>query len=546
MSAFREGLPEYYHYRWSSSQDESAVQSALKLLDSTKDSTLAQSISQYSSALQNFQDGLSGLELTDEQSAIIDFAADETLTTQDLNAQLSQALVASPVSGTDYGGGQQLVTAVQNLRREVQKSNRKMINLSDLMDSFAKTDLYTQVEDAILGEGGNLKSQRSRSIVVKRVVRNILASPDGTEWQQSMKGNKIEGIGNKTNQWLVLLYALTNNQAPRGSKTAVKTMILDAVRKSLSSLTGALGEVGGLTASIVGTVQYYETLNKHMQDMKNNLEIRGKVTGGNGLSYSVEVKNDEYTSAILNNLKNQLLALNGKQFSTSEDKVVIKFPQVQMKADQQVWSDKLNASINNISVKTTKETYTTKSGIQKIGSIKLQSSTPMLSLLYRELRFSSQTIIGLLQIALANGNGNSEPDSAWYDLREYTKQAMLIPALTGLNRESLDKRSLVTMIKINDYLIPMTRFINYIQAMLLRQTGSLRQQFSGYISLEGFPTRSKFLAMNEWVDPQTNNWFSAKRRSYMAELSGMNLLQSAKIRMRLRNLNLSTLIKSAI
>lgn len=546
MSAFREGLPDYYHYRWSSAKDESAVQAALKLLDSTKDSILAQSINQYSSALQNFYSGLSGLELTDEQSAIIDFAADETLTAQDLNAQLSQALVTSPVSGTDYGGGQQLVAAVQNLRREAQKSNRKMINLSDLMDSFAKTDLYTQVEDAILGEGGNLKSQRSRSIVVKRVVRNILASPDGTEWEQNMKGRKIDGIGNKVNQWLILLYALTNNQAPRGSKTAVKTIILNAVRDSLSSLTGALGEVGGLTASIAGTAQYYETLNKHMKDMKNDLEKKSKVTGGNGLSYSVKVKNDEYTSAILNNLKNQLLALNGKQFTTSEDKVTIKFPKVQMKADQQIWSETLNASINNISVKTTKETYTTKSGTQKIRNLTLQSSTPMLSLLYRELKFSSQTIIGLLQIALANGNGNSEPDSAWYDLREYTKQAMLIPALTGLNRESLDKRSLVTMIKINDYLIPMTRFINYIQAMLLRQAGSLGQQFSGYISLEGFPTRSKFLAMNEWVDPQTNNWFSAKRRSYMAEVSGMNLLQSAKIRMRLRNLNLSTLIKSAI
>ena len=148
---------------------------------------------------------------------------------------------------------------------------------------------------------------------------------------------------------------------------------------------------------------------------------------------------------------------------------------------------------------------------------------------------------------MANGNGSSEPDSAWYDLREYTKNAMLIPALTGLGREnSLSQGTLATMIKINDYLIPMTSFINYLQAMLLRRTGVLGQQFSGYISLEGFPARSKFTAVNQWMPPMVNNYRAAKRRSNIAETSGMGLLQSTKIRMRLRNLNLSTLINSAI
>lgn len=546
MGVFAERLPEYYHYRWSSALEENAVQSALKLLNDIKDSILSNSISQYSGALQQFQQDI-GINLTDEQNAILDFAADETLTPQDLEQALSQSMNSTPISGSDIGGGAQLVAAVSRLNREARKTNTKLTNLSNLMDAFTKaTDLYQQVEDAIFGTGGKLpQTQRGRSIVVGRVVRSILAAPNGTQWQKSLKGGGIQSLSNRLNQWLVLLYALTNNQVPRGNKTAVKDMIITIMRQNFSGLIGALGEVGTLTASTVATAQYAATMNKHMNIIKS--QLHGRQSGGDGLSYSIKIDNDEYSDAIFKQLTNQLQALNNRKIAVNGEKLTLTFPNVQIKADQQVWSDQLQASINNVTVKTTTNTYTSKQGTQKIGSITLQSSTPMLSLLYRELGFSSQTIVGLLQIAMANGNGNSEPDSAWYDLREYTKNAMLIPALTGLGREnSLGQGTLVTMIKINDYLIPMTSFINYLQAMLLRHAGVLGQQFSGYISLEGFPARSKFTAVNQWMPPMVNNYRAAKRRSNIAETSGMGLLQSTKIRMRLRNLNLSTLINSAI
>lgn len=545
MGIFAERLPEYYHYRWSSALEEDAVQSALKLLNDTKDIILSNNIRQYSGALQQFQQDI-GINLTDEQNAILDFAADETLTPQDLEQVLSQSMNSAPISGSDIGGGAQLIAAVNRLNRETRKTNTKLTNFSNLMDAFTKaTDLYQQVEDAIFGIGGKLpQTQRGRSIVVGRVVRSILAAPNGTQWQQSLKGGGIQNLSNRLNQWLVLLYALTNNQIPRGNKTAVKDMIITIMRQNFSGLIGALGEVGTLTASTAATAQYAATMNKHMNIIKSQLHSRQ--SGGDGLSYSIKIDNDEYSDAIFKQLTNQLQALNNRKIAVNGEKLTLTFPNVQIKADQQIWSDQLQASINNVTVKTTTNTYTSKKGIQKIGSITLQSSTPMLSLLYRELGFSSKTIVGFLQIAMAH-DGSSEPDSAWYDLREYTKNAMLIPALTGLGREnSLGQGTLVTMIKINDYLIPMTSFINYLQAMLLRRAGVLGQQFSGYISLEGFPARSKFTAINQWMPPMVNNYRAAKRRSNIAETSGMGLLQSTKIRMRLRNLNLSTLINSAI
>lgn len=545
MGIFAERLPEYYHYKWSTASEEDAVQSALKLLNDTKDSILSNSISQYSSALQQFQKDI-GLNLTDEQNAILDFAADETLTPQDLEQALSQVMNTTPISGSDIGGGMQLVAAVSELNKEARETNMKLTDLSNLMDAFTKaTDLYQQVEDAIFGTGGKLpQTTRGRSIVVGRVVRSILAAPNGTQWQQRLKGGGIQGLSNRLNQWLVLLYALTNNQVPRGNKTAVKEMIITIMRQNFSGLIGALGRVGTLTASTVGTAQFAATMNQTMNVIKS--QLHGKHSGGgNGVECTVRVDNDKYSKAILNQMTGQLKALNSGRLAGGGDKLTLHFPNVQIKAGQQVWSDQLQANINNVSVKTTTSTYTNSQGIQKVGSINLQSSTPLLSLMYRELGFSSQTIVGFLQIALANGS--NEPDSVWNDLKEYTKNAMLIPALTGLGREdSLEQGTLATMIKINDYLIPMTQFINYLQAMLLRRAGVLGQQFSGYISLEGFPSRSRFVSMNAWMPPMINNYRAAKRRSSIAERGGMGLLQAAKIRMRLRNLNLSMLINSAI
>lgn len=546
MGAFAKSLPNYFHYRWSSAQEEPAVQSALKLLSNTKDSILSQSVSKYAGILQQYESDI-GFNLTDEQNTILDFAADETITAEDLDKMLSSAMVDSPISGQDVGGGQGLISAVARLNQEVRKTNSKLQDFSDLMDAFSKaTDLYQQVEDAIFGIGGKLPTtSRGRAIVVGRVVRNILAAPNGTSWQRSLKGGSIQTLSNRLNQWLVLLYALTNNQVPRGNKTAVKNMILTIMRQNFSGLIGTLGEVGTLTASTMATAQFYATNENMMNRLKS--QLKGKHSGGNSISYDIKIDNDEYSAMILDNLKNQLKALNGRQFSQSGDKITLKFPQTQIKADQQVWSDTLDANINNVTVKTTTNVYTARNGSQKVGSITLQSSTPLLSLLYRELGFSSQTIVGLLQIALANGDGSSGPDSAWYDLREYTKKAMLIPALTGMDRENgLANGSLTTMIKINDYLIPMPRFINYIQAMLLRKAGVLGDQYSGYISLEGFPTRQKFTDENKWKPPAKNNWLAAMSRSNEAELTGMWILQASKIRMRLRNLNLSMLINSAI
>lgn len=535
------GLPSYYHYSWEGASEEPLVQSVQALLANSKDTILSNYIGQYNVAFNLFQEQ-SGVSLSDEQSAVLDFAAEETLTSQDLESALSSAMNKAPISGTDVGGGTGLVAAIQALNQKVTITNKTLTNLSALMDAFTNaTDLYKQVEDSIVATGGNLRTKaKTKSTVVKQVVQNILSHPDGSEWNQSSKGyiNGISGLSQKLNQWLVLLYALTTNRVPRGSKTAVKAAIIQTVKNDMNGLVTALGNVGTRIVSAVATAQFIETLNSQIDVSK--LKVSAHTSGG-FIGHSIKIDNNGAAQNLLNSVKSELNALGGAQGGTG-DKLSIKFPKANVRANQQTWSDTLDANINNVTVKPTTSVRTLSSGSQRIGSITVQRSTSMLSLLMQELNLSSNSIIGLLQLAMAQGS--NEPDSTWNDLREYTKKALLIPALTGLGTSGFSNMNLATMIKINDYIIPMPQFLNYLQATLTRQADVLGESFTGYISLEGFPNRGAFTKINAWQPPAQNNWVAAHRRSRLASSEGRGLLQSTKLRMRLKNLNLTMLIKA--
>lgn len=535
------GLPSYYHYSWEGASEEPLVQSVQSLLASSKDTILSNYIGQYNAAFNLFQEQ-SGVSLSDEQSAVLDFAAEETLTSQDLESALSSAVNKAPISGADIGGGMGLVAAIQALNQKVTVTNKTLTNLSALMDAFTNaTDLYKQVEDSIVATGGNMRTKaKAKSTVVRQVVQNILSHPDGSEWNQSSRGyiNGISGLSQMLNQWLVLLYALTTNRVPRGSKTAIKAAIIQTVKNDMNGLVTALGNVGTRIASAVATAQFIEALNSQIDVSK--LKVSAHTSGG-FIGHTIKIDNNDAAKSLLNNVKLELAALGGIQGGTG-DKLSVKLPKTNVQANQQTWSDTLDANINNVTVKPTTSVRTLSSGSQRIGSITVQRSTSMLPLLMQELNLSSNSIIGLLQLAMAQGS--NEPDSTWNDLREYTKKALLIPALTGLGTSGFSNMNLATMIKINDYIIPMPQFLNYLQAALTRQADVLGESFTGYISLEGFPNRGAFTKINAWQPPAQNNWIAAHRRSRLASSEGMGLLQSTKLRMRLRNLNLTMLIKA--
>lgn len=541
-------LPRYFHYSWINAAEENAVKSVQQILATPKEQILSRYISGYAEAYKIFQEN-SGITLTPEQNSLIDLAATETITEQDLRNALSSGVSQAPVFSGGLDGSSNLVNAIAKLSQELKKMNEKMINFNALIDAFlGAKDLYVRIEDSIIGNGGNIRTMtKNKSKVIQEVVQNILNSPDGTTWNSSSSGHveTIAGIGASMNQWLVLLYAVAGGKVSGSTAEAAKQAILKGIKQYAYNLEGAVLEVGTAITNAQASFMAASNINNLNEEIAASAARSfAHLSGDNQIGYTIKVENNKYLQAIMNKAQGQFLSKNKGLVNSSQQLVNVEFPESSMKADQQVWSEDLLLHYDNISVKATTSEKTLRSGEKRIGELKIQSGTNLQTALLRELEFSAEDVVGLLQIALANGSG-SVATKTWQQLRKYLQMAMLVPALSGLGKENGMVNNLVTKVKINDYLIPMPQLLNYIQFALARQFSLDNSKFTGSISLKGLPSVGKFQELNTWEgDSSVSNGVLALKRSKRASTAGFNLLQSTKLDLRLRNLNLTLLLNS--
>ena len=148
------GLPEYFHYRWSTSAEEPSVENVQRYLASAKDTILSNYVSTYNTAFKDFYQQ-TGLDISAEESAMLDFAADGEVTAQDLENALSAANDSATISSVNAGSTSGLASSVQALNDKVTKANTTLTNLNDLMNAFTNNEnLYSMVEQSIITEGG--------------------------------------------------------------------------------------------------------------------------------------------------------------------------------------------------------------------------------------------------------------------------------------------------------------------------------------------------------------------------------------------------------
>lgn len=495
---------------------------------------------QYSTALTNLQKN-TGIIINPEAAGVIDFAAKGKITQEDLAKALNAGIAPTAVAGVDVDGSVALVYAVQRLSQELQKSNDIMSSYNNLIDSFnGARGIYQQIENAIVDKGGNLlENLNTRSEVIKEVVQNILNSPNGSEWNVTTSGNiqKIDGIDDIYNKWLVLLYGVTSGVVPKDDE-AIKQAILDNIKASANNLKGVALEVGTLYTGEMASKIIANQINDLNQEIEHS--IKTQVSGNNAIGCTVEMRADEAMTRLISQ---SITDTDFRMASSKGGYVTMTFPSKSMKADQRIWSDTMGINYDNISVKATTAIKTVgKSKSKRVSEIKLQSSSPMLYVLMREIGLDGYDIAGVLQIGLAKTG--KQPDVLWNRLKTFVGVSMLVPALTGLNKES-DGINLVTKVRINEYLIPMPQLLNYVQARFANSARLNGESFTGSVDLKHFPARSKFTALNEWVGSKgQNNAKEAKERSAQASSAGMSLLYNTKLELRFKNLNLSMLMKS--
>ena len=147
--------------------------------------------------------------------------------------------------------------------------------------------------------------------------------------------------------------------------------------------------------------------------------------------------------------------------------------------------------------------------------------------------FQGQTVQRLLQIAVADPEGNETLDSYWEGLRRQVEYGMISDALIGYGGQTKN-----VIMQINNTFIPMEDFFSYI-------VNGLSSTGEGQINIHasGFPERSVFTSLNKWNTTKTvaPNTYSGIIRSNKLYPQALGALYDAKITIKLRQFMISDL-----
>ena len=172
-------------------------------------------------------------------------------------------------------------------------------------------------------------------------------------------------------------------------------------------------------------------------------------------------------------------------------------------------------------------------GTVAVQELKLQDGTPLIVVLARHLGFQGQTVQRLLQIAVADPEGNNTLDAYWEGLRRQVEYGMISDALIGYGGQTKN-----IVMQINNTFIPMEDFFSYIvNGLSLTGDGQIN------IHASGFPDRSVFTSLNKWNTTTTAapNTYSGIIRSNKLYPQALGVLYDTKITIKLRQFMISDL-----
>lgn len=185
-----------------------------------------------------------------------------------------------------------------------------------------------------------------------------------------------------------------------------------------------------------------------------------------------------------------------------------------------VGTDRITASLG-VNVKQAKVTQKGGPETQKV-SIKLQSSTPFLTLLMREGGLSGSQIDAVIQ--LAGGHGDTGAlDAQWNQLVEFATYSCLLDALAGISVQEH-----AYFFSLNGQLYTMSDILTHVQRTLNDGTAVKLIQTGG--STKNGLERSSYYRRNTWTGPSGPSKYAAEvQRSPRARQSILSAMYAAKI-----------------
>lgn len=390
---------------------------------------------------------------------ILDFALDPEL--QD-RVDLSQK-----VDALESG---QLSSAIQKLRQNVKKKAEFNRSLEELIDSFNASSLKDEVEDWVINNLDEARTWSTNNRYIASMIKYFNNLPEGSAIKHSTwrTNSGFSSLSAKTKEWYIKLYALAeeNIKLDASSKSSIIAYLRDIDTHIFNNIQGAIHEGSLHVAELEANELALAKAHKVGAYANSHTVI---VTGSHNASVSVDFSED---TSILENLKYIQNKIEEAQnaFSISEDNIVV-YMDVNQKTDE-IFVSSLGEIDGGVSDKSTSVAgYNGK----KTFKMHLQSSTPLYTLLVRDLGFSGEDLHRLIEVGTAWGN--PQAGILWEDIKEIIKIEGVYAALLGSNQPVYS-----TYLKVNNDLIPMYNVVKSIANVL---SGNNTEQLLNSVGMTG-------------------------------------------------------------
>lgn len=534
----------YLHY-WSANIDDDVLVSASAMYNISKRQILASQYSNFMKAQSNkinaaSASGMSAQTLgklydaglyRDELKKYVDMEQNQSQPPGDLEMlPLEQAIAAA--KSIDLGAANnsiaQYTNALENFLNTALKPTDS--NLADLQSSLVRE----YAAKSGISKGSLTSNQESK--VCEKLLRDILSNENGEFFKVRKDSAEAQaGITTSYRKIAAAAYALKHFQ---GEGLPIKRALVQygdssrrraQTRHTVSGESDILNEISNkINASMdnvkfgaAETTRVYSSLlgaEKVMKEMNKNLKIENKHLGNtrNGISIDIITQNNKTFEQAL------------KEIEVSKSRLSVKTS----KADNgfYVTENSVRAGVT-FTVKDGEGLIKSINGVQS-ASIRLQSGTPLLTLLAREAGFSSDELFTVYQMLVAHGN---EPlhDNWWERIKDTLNDLAFLDALAGISQEDR-----ATFMVLGDR-------IATVQDILAERMSNNGANISSKVSLskwnEGSLSRAPYVAMNIWQGSKPNK-LTAEKRS--AELFGSvsNMLYATKIQIDMTIRNTQTLM----
>lgn len=534
----------YLHY-WSANIDDDVLASASAMYNISKRQIL---VSQYNTFMKAQSSkinaasagGMSAQTLgklydaglyRDELKKYVDMEQSQSQPPGDLEMlPLEQAITAA--KSIDLGAANnsiaQYTNALENFLNTALKPTDS--NLADLQSSLVRE----YAAKSGISKGSLTSNQESK--VCEKLLRDILSNENGEFFKVRKDSAEAQaGITTSYRKIAAAAYALKHFQ---GEGLPIKRALVQygdssrrraQTRHTVSGESDILNEISNkINASMdnvkfgaAETTRVYSSLlgaEKVMKEMNKNLKIENKHLGNtrNGISIDIITQNNKTFEQAL------------KEIEVSKSRLSVKTS----KADNgfYVTENGVRAGVT-FTVKDGEGLIKSTNGVQS-ASIRLQSGTPLLTLLAREAGFSSDELFTVYQMLVAHGN---EPlhDNWWERIKDTLNDLAFLDALAGISQEDR-----ATFMVLGDR-------IATVQDILAERMSNNGANISSKVSLskwnEGSLSRAPYVAMNIWQGSKPNK-LTAEKRS--AELFGSvsNMLYATKIQIDMTIRNTQTLM----